>query len=154
MKNAFLVVGLSVALGCSAATPSASPSGEPVAAPQGDRIFVEAATLDGAAPTTSVHMLVRDDVPSHLSIPPTVLDVRARVVDPTHVRLELSLVLEGAEPMTTTVIVADKQSLVLREPKPSEREGRAVVVRSTIVRSDADLEALLAEKIAARASAN
>jgi hypothetical protein len=115
---------------------------------------------EGVGAIASAHVLVRVEVPTHLAIPkewseppPTVLDVLAHVLDGERVRLQVALALEGGAPMETTLVVGDKQSVVLGSPEQEGAKHQAVVLRSTIIRSDADLEALLAEKTAARARA-
>jgi hypothetical protein len=69
------------------------------------------------------------------------LDVTPHVIDRDHVRVDVDLELAGKQ-AKTTVIVADKQAVVLGTEVVIDDRRFVLLLRPTIVRSAADLEGI------------
>ena len=126
--------------------------------------FGDLAAQAGARYVVSPHFLIPDDVVTRMSRPTTFaktssaidaafasyrLDVKPHVMEPGRVRLDMDFDLADRQ-MKTTVEVDDKQVLFVGTDVVVEDRRFVLVVRPNIVRSDADLEALFAERSARR----
>lgn len=130
--------------------------------------FGALAAKAGARHVVSAHALVKDDVVTRLSdigadsaapasrpaaaastldaaLAGYRLDVKPHVVEGGRVRLDVDLELAGKN-AKTTVVVDDKQLVVFGTETVIDDRRFLLIARPNIVRSDADLEALLDEK--------
>jgi len=125
-------------------------SGDPAAS------LGELALAAGASHVVSPHMLVADGAVVRMpsAEPPTStddaleaafatyrLDLTPHVLDPGRVQLEVDLELAGKK-ATATIVVVDKQRIVLAPEVVVEGRRFVLVVQPNIVRSDADLRAI------------
>ena len=124
--------------------------------------FGDLAARSGARYVVSPHFLVANDVVTRMSRPtsfsttPTAfdaafasyrLDIKPHVVEPGRVRLEVDFDLADKQ-MKTTVEVDDKQLTFFATDVIVDDRRFLLVVRANIVRSDADLKAMLDERTA------
>jgi hypothetical protein len=124
----------------------------------------------GAHHVVSSHAIATDDVVARLSdvgsaaaapaSPPAAapstlagyrLDVKPHVVEGGRVRLDVDFELAGKK-AKTTVVVDDKQLVVLGTEAMAKDRRFVLLVRPNIVRSDADLTAMLEQKARAIAA--